>query len=99
MTEIHREHQADDTDPSLWAGVRDASWYDHPSVHGRKAIHAATSDGFSACDRTILLCEEPVWRPLSSVPPRARCKRSACAKLYDAEKQDTPTDAVVAQVS
>ena len=66
-----------------WAGVRDASWFSHPDTRSAKVIHVAATGGVAACDSRVPLCESPSWSPISTVKLRSRCRRRACAAMFD----------------
>lgn len=64
------------------AATRDASWYSHPEVTYRKAVHVDNGDGFPLCNTHAFLVESPRWHDPPDVPLFVRCRRPACAKAY-----------------
>ena len=71
-----------DPDDEPWAGLRDASWYDHPNVTTGKRVHIAGPGGMSRCGRSFL-DDLSKWEP-EAVPVTERCRSNGCRQAWPA---------------
>ena len=74
MTDEHLE----ETRPVLWAGTRDASWYNRPSVDGPVKFHVVVDAHFPACNQGGVLISDYGQQPAADVPDFQRCGRPGC---------------------